>query len=52
LKNFIRDVERLIEKGDITPDKGKPLLDGAAAILEHIEGNQPPRRPAANAALV
>lgn len=43
LRNFINDVQHLIEKGDIAPDKGKPLLDGAAAILEQIEGNHPPK---------
>ena len=45
LMNFIAEVERLIAKGDMAPDKGAPLLQGAQDILEQIEGNHPVRQP-------
>ena len=41
LTQFIREVERLIEKGDLAAEDGQPLIDGANAILSQIDGNQP-----------
>jgi len=43
LGNFARDVARLVEQGGIPADAGQQLGDGAAAILEQIEGNHPQR---------
>ena len=43
LGNFIKDLQNLLEKGIITASQAQPLLDGAKAILEQIEGNHPPK---------
>jgi len=47
LMNVIKDLRRLIDKGDIASDKGIPLVEGAQAILEQIQGDRPVRPPVA-----
>jgi ELWxxDGT repeat protein len=41
LTNFIKEVQGLVDHGRITAAQAQPLLDGADAILEQIEGNHP-----------
>jgi hypothetical protein len=41
LINFIKAVRGLVARGSLTTSQAQPLLDGAAAILEQIEGNHP-----------
>ena len=43
LINFIKGLEGLVENGRITAAQAQPMLDGAKAILEQIEGNNPNR---------
>jgi hypothetical protein len=37
LMNFIAEVERLIAKGDMAPDKGAPLLQGAQIFSSRLK---------------
>jgi hypothetical protein len=37
----VKDVNALVARGSITETQAQPMLDGAAAILEQIEGNWP-----------
>ena len=39
--HFIKAVQGLVARGSLTTSQAQPLLDGAAAILEQIEGNDP-----------
>jgi ELWxxDGT repeat protein len=41
LINFIRAVQALVARGTLTASQAQPLIDGATAILEQIEGNHP-----------
>jgi hypothetical protein len=41
LINFIKAVHGLVARGSVAASQAQPLLDGAAAILEQIEGNHP-----------
>ena len=41
LSNFIKAVQGLVARGSLTTSQAQPLLDGATAILEQIEGNHP-----------
>jgi hypothetical protein len=41
LMNFIRDLQRLVDQQKVSAAAAQPLLDGAAAILEQIEGSHP-----------
>jgi ELWxxDGT repeat protein len=41
LFNFIRAVQALVARGTLTASQAQPLIDGATAILEQIEGNHP-----------
>ena len=43
LINFVRGVRGLVDNGNLTALQAQPLLDGADAILEQIEGNHPNR---------
>lgn len=43
LINFIKAVQGLVARGSLTASQAQPLLDGATAILEQIEGNHPKR---------
>ena len=46
LINFIKAVQGLVARESLTASQAQPLLDGAAAILEQIEGNHPKRTEA------
>ena len=46
LTNFIRAVQGLVARGSLTASQAQPVLDGATAILEQIEGNHPKRAQA------
>jgi len=43
LDNFIKDLQNLVDRGNITASQAQPLLDGAKLVLEQIEGNHPPK---------
>lgn len=43
LINFIKGLKELVENGRITAAQAQPMLDGAEAVLEQIEGNNPNR---------
>ena len=46
LINFIKAVQGLVARGSLSASQAQPLLDGAAAILEQIEGNHPKKAQA------
>jgi hypothetical protein len=34
---FVRQVQRFIDRGFLTPEEGEPLIDEAIAIVEQLE---------------
>jgi len=36
LENFIKQIQKLVDQGDITPEEGQALIDQAMALMEQI----------------
>jgi hypothetical protein len=41
LESFIREIELLIKRGELTAADGQPLIDSARAIINALEDNNP-----------
>jgi hypothetical protein len=50
LRNFIAALQHLVDHGNIAALQAQPLLDGAGAILEQIEGNHSAKHSAGDTA--